>query len=98
MKLRDHPLMRHRGAPNWPPRWVQHTTAGVKTLEGEIGFLKYIHLRDGPADKCFLVIEHENDALVGTLFFDNQTFCGKICRMLKAHVGRSIKEIGDLEV
>lgn len=97
MKLRDHPLMRHRGAPNWPPRWI-HTRDGVKTLEGEIGVLTYVHSRRGPADKCYLVIEHESDALVGTLFFDDETTCEQICKLLKAYIGRSIKEIGDLEV
>ena len=99
MKLRNHPLMRHRGASNWPPTWMQHRRdGGVKTLQGEIGVLRYAYSRRGPAEKCYLVIEHEHEAFVGTLFFDNETSCEQICKLLQAHVGHSIKEIGDLEV
>lgn len=96
MKLRDHPLLRYRGASSWPPLWISRDA--VKTLRGEIGVLKYVYFRRGPASKCYLVIEYEHEAFVGTLFFDTETACGSICRLLQSHVGSSIKEIGDLEV
>lgn len=98
MKLREHPLMRYRGTPNWPPKWLQHNTHGVKVIEGEMGVLKFVHARDGPSDKCVLVIEHQRELFVGILLFDNQNFCAQICSLLKAQVGRSIPDIGDLQV
>lgn len=90
--------MMYRGASNWPPLWVKKTPAGVKTLKGEVGVLKYVFMRQRPADKCYLVIECEHEAFVGRLSFDNEASCGRISTLLRTHVGRSIKEIGDLEV
>ena len=98
MKLRDHPLMSYHGISNWPPVWVQNTSKGAKTLKGESGILKYVFMRQGPADRCYLTMEYQNQAFVGTLLFDHPTFCERICRLLQSNIGRSIKEIGDLEV
>jgi hypothetical protein len=98
LKLREHPLMRYGRLPNWPPVWTQNTRSGVKKLVGEMGVLAYIHARHGPSNKCYLVIDHEHERYVGTLLFDDQMFCGQICHLLRRHIGRSIQEIGDLEV
>lgn len=99
MKLRAHPLMTYRQVPNWPPVWTQTTKTGRRTIKGEIGVLKYVYTSGGvPSDKCFLVIEHENEQYVGTLLFDNLTFCAQLCAMLQSQVGRSIQQIGDLDV
>jgi len=35
---------------------------------------------------------------VGTLLFADSVFCAQVCALLQQHLGRSIKEIGDLEV
>lgn len=98
LKLRDHPLMSYRGASNWPPVWVQNTPGGVKTLKGEIGVLKYVFMRQGPADKCYLTLEHQNQSFVGALNFDDPSFCERICRLLQSNVGRPIKQIGNLDI
>jgi hypothetical protein len=90
--------MSYRGASNWPPVWLQNTRGGVKTLKGEIGVLKYVFLRHAPADKCYLTMEYQNQAFVGTMLFDDEAFCERICRILRSHVGHAIKEIGDLEL
>jgi hypothetical protein len=86
--------MSYRGAPNWPPVWV----GGAKTLKGEIGILKYVLMRHGPADRCYLTMEYQSQAFVGTLFFDDEASCGRICTLLQSNIGHSLKEIGDLEV
>lgn len=97
--LRDHPLMRHRGAPNWPPVWTQWTKGGSTiTIKGEVGVLRYVRSTDEPSKKCFLVIEYDGQYYVGSLLFDDSAICSKICAFLQLHLGRSIKDIGDLDV
>jgi hypothetical protein len=97
VKLRDYPLMTHGGAPNWPPLWMQSRIDGVKAVNGEVGVLIYVH---AVVDlyKCYLVIEDENENYTGTLLFDNARLCGQVADLLQQHLGRSLKEIGDLDV
>ena len=90
--------MSHRSRPNWPPIWTQVTDNGTKTVKGEVGVLKYVHANTSISNKCFLVIEHDQERYVGCLIFDDQAFCTQIMNMLRAYSGRSITEIGDLEV
>jgi hypothetical protein len=99
MKLRDHPLMSYRGVPNWPPVWTPAARNGsVMTLTGEVGVLKYVHSNSLRSNKCFLVIDFQEEAYIGSLIFKDHSFCGQISRLLRDHVGRLIKEIGDLDV
>ena len=44
MLLRDHPLMRYHGLPNWPPTWTLIDRFENKRRQGEIGILKAIEL------------------------------------------------------
>lgn len=90
--------MRHHGAHNWPPVWRQSTAKDAKFIMGEIGNLAYVHCRDGPSTKCFLVIEHEGESYVGALLFDDAPFCHHITNLLRQHIGHSIEEIGDLDL
>ena len=98
MELRHHPFMRRHGVVNWPPVWSQQRKEGNKTLRGEIGVLRYVHANKNVSNKCFLVIEHENEHFVGCLIFDDVTFCWEIAMLLQNHIGHSIEEIGSLEV
>jgi hypothetical protein len=43
-------------------------------------------------------MEYDGQHYVGSLVFDDSAFCAQICAVLQQHLGRSIKEIGDLEV
>lgn len=97
VRIRDHPFMNYRGDPNWPPAWTQRKFDGVKTAKGEVGDLIYIHNVDYSLS-CYLVIKHENEYYVGTLRFNNVTFCRLIVGLLRQHIDHSIKEIGDLEI
>jgi hypothetical protein len=90
--------MRRRGVRNWPPIWTKARTEGNKTLTGEVGILRYVHYdNNSKSNKCFPVIEYELEYFVGTLIFDDVTFCRQIAELLREHVGCSIKEIGDLD-
>lgn len=71
---------------------------GVKRFIGEIGVLAYVHFRRAPAIQCYLVIDYEHDKFVGALLIDNPAFCEQICKLLQASLGRSIREIGDLDL
>lgn len=96
MQLRDHPLMCYRGVCNWPPTWVSKEK--THALTGEVGTLRYVFASNQVQDKCFLVIDFENQSYIGTLMFDHPSFCVRIVHVLRSHTGRSIKEIGDLEI
>jgi hypothetical protein len=70
---------------------------GVKAVNGEVGVLIYVHAA-ADSRKCCLVIEDENENYTGTLIFDDTRVCRQVANLLQHHLGRSIKEIGDLEV
>jgi hypothetical protein len=103
MQLRDCPLMSHRGTRNWPPTWNKTgggSLAGAyETLRGEIGTLEKVLLsKSEPYNTCYLLIEFRHMTYVGTLIFDDAMFCRQLCELLQNHhLGKSIKEIGDLE-
>jgi hypothetical protein len=99
MELRSHPGMTYRGIPNWPPTWTQpRKNQPPKTVRGEVGKLSYVYANEQLSNKCFLVIEHENERYVGALLFADLRMCDQLVRILRAQVGRSIKEIGDLDL
>jgi hypothetical protein len=90
--------MWHRDRSNWPPVWTAATYCATQTATGEVGILRHVYCRSPVATKCFLVIEHDGKHLIGTLAFDDAKLCRQIVIFLRNHVGRSIKEIGDLEI
>jgi hypothetical protein len=95
MPLRNYPLMSFDGKPNWPPLWIGSTDS--TTMAGEIGVLKHV-VSDITSDKrFFLMMEHEGKGYVGILKFNDVAFCSLVCGLLNRHIGRSIKEIGDLD-
>ena len=98
MKFKDHPLMSYRGVRNWPPVWTLRKNGSVKTLMGEVGVLKYVHSNTEMSNKCFLVIDFQHEAYIGSLIFKDHSFCDQITRLLRDHIGRSIKDIGDLDL
>ena len=94
MELRSHPLMLH----SWPPEWLPAVPAkDSKILNGEIGVLKYV-LCQGSNKECFLIITHEGVGYIGCLLFDDAAFCQQVGKLVENHTGRSIKEIGDLDL
>ena len=103
MPLRACPLMSYRGTRNWPPTWSK-TSGGslagpLETQRGEIGILKQVSLsKIEPYNKCYLLIEFRRMMYVGTLLFDDATFCRQLCEFLQNHIGKSIEEIGDLDL
>jgi hypothetical protein len=99
ISLRSHPLMQHHRAPNWPPTWFQLNSTWSKRLIGEVGVLKDVMIPNAPSGhRLFLVIEHESKQYMGSLIFDDPTFCWMLGKMLKRHLDWPIKTIGDLDL
>jgi hypothetical protein len=99
MQLRDHPLMSYRGVPNWPPVWTLRNVGTVNTLKGEVGVLKYVDYdHDRNSNKCFLVIDHQSSLYTGCLIYQDRSFCNQIAHVMRTRIGRSIKEIGNIDL
>ena len=98
MHFRDHPLLSYYGFPSWPPVWTQARGNSINTVRGEVGILKGVVARDiGRSTKCFLIIEHDGEQYVGTLLISDAAANAFFYRFLQDQIGRTIKEIGELE-
>jgi hypothetical protein len=94
LQLRDLTTLK-TGVKVWSPFW---TTSSEDVAGGEIGILEDIAISVLIPTTLFLFIEYQGLRYVGSMFFDDSISCRKIFNLLKPCVGRSIKEIGDLEV
>jgi hypothetical protein len=103
MELRHHPLMSNNGVANWPPRWMPREP-GKPQLHGEYGVLTEVATACNPQphnerpSEIFLFMEHESIGYVSSLLFDDASFCGAIGKLLRAHCGKSIEEIGRVDL
>jgi hypothetical protein len=97
--LRRHPLMSYRGMSNWPPAWTWVDGEEIGHVKGELGVLRDVQRSNlRPADRFLLIMEHDKDWYMGCLIFDNYFFCRQIVRLLEHYRGRSIEEIGGLDL
>ena len=51
-----------------------------------------------PPDRCFMIMQHMGAEYIGCLLFENSAFCRKIAEILREYFGKSIQEIGDIEL
>ena len=65
---------------------------------GEIGTLEQALMHELFDNKIFLFIEHGGFRYMGFMQFDDPAFCSQIHNLLKANLGRTIEEIGDLDL
>ena len=99
MKLRNHPLMSRRGIRNWPPVWTWIGGEENKHPKAEVGVLSDVKLSTiEPRDRCFLVMEYKGSSYMGSLLFDDSSFCDGIFTLLRTQVHRSIEYIGGLDL
>lgn len=83
----------------WPPVWVWIGGKKDQSLKGEVGVLKSVRLPLSPLlNRCFLYIEHEGSEYIGCLFIDDERFCRRIYDLLNTNSGRTIEEIGSLDL
>ncbi|HKA34005.1 MAG TPA: hypothetical protein VKH64_12370 [Candidatus Binatia bacterium] len=100
MVLRDHPLMNYRGIPNWPPRWLPRRDHAGE-LHGEFGVLTEVDMgREAPHQpaQLFLFMNHNGREYVSAVLFSDGTFCRQLCELLKKYYGRTIEEVGGLDL
>ena len=64
---------------------------------GEIGTLEQVIVHELLDNKIFLFILFQGFRYMGFMSFDDLTFCSQIHALLKANIGLSIKEIGDMD-
>lgn len=96
MKVRHHPFMSNAKGRIWPPLWKEKY--GETTLTGEIGVLTHVGHDPKSPRTLYIHIANANLPYFGRLIFDNSRFCHRFSVFLKSHIGRSIQEIGDLEL
>jgi hypothetical protein len=99
MMLRDHPLMTRKSrVRSWPPIWTSTRPAATDRPIGEVGTLQQALLNNLMSTRIFLFINYQGFRYMGSMQFDDAKFCSEIYAVLNAHVGCSIKEIGDLDL
>ena len=99
MKLRDHPLMtRKSGVPTWPPKWTTTRLNANDKPTGEIGILQHALINRLMDNKIFLFIDYHGSRYMGFMQLDDPQFCSQILTILQANIGRSMKDIGDLDL
>lgn len=98
MKLRDHPLMRYHGMKSWPPVWVNTRSEPTIKRTGEIGTLTRVIYYSETPKRLFLRARADEQDYIGCLVFNDTQFCEQLNRILQSQVGRSIREIGDLDL
>jgi hypothetical protein len=95
MRLRDHPLI----LCSWPPVWWASADLQKKQLCGEIGILKAVQPYDiQPADRFYLLIEHEESEYLGILVIEDYALCQQVFVLIARHCGRTIGEVGDIDL
>ena len=91
MRIRD---LQWKGIPVWPPEWWTTDLGG-----GEDGFLETVNIRKDPRLDCiFMVVNHLGAQRRGIILLENLAYLDILCLKLKENIGKSLKEIGDLEI
>jgi hypothetical protein len=91
MRIRD---LKWEGIPAWPPEWWISDEGA-----GEEGFLKNVQLRNDQTPACISVVAtHLGDDRNGIIILEDSLHLETLCHKLKENIGRSLSEIGDLEI
>ena len=100
MKFRDHPaFIRMSGLMLWPPQWSNTNQPREVWPGGEIGTLERVWTYELLDTSVFLYMRHDAFRYISILYFgEDRASCMMIYDFLKSVVGRSIAEIGDLDI
>jgi hypothetical protein len=99
MLLRDHPLMTYQNSRSWPPVWFYRGGFDNTHPRGEVGILKNVFVSSvHPSTRCYLIMEHAGGEYMGDLSISDVAFCVQIYAMLLRHCGKTIQEIGDIDI
>jgi hypothetical protein len=99
MLFRDHPLLTYQNRRSWPPAWLYCGGFDNTYPQGEVGILKNVFISSvKPSTRCFLIMEHADAEYMGDLYMSDHAFCMQIYEMLVRHCGKTIQEIGDIDL
>ena len=98
MRLRDHPSMQHRSIMTWPPAWIWIGGTRDKKPKGEVGILQDVRRYAASTNRCFLVIEQEQELYVGCIHLENRLLCDEIYQLLSKEIGQSLASVGALDI
>ena len=99
MLFRDHPLFTYKNSRSWPPDWLYCSGFDNTHPQGEVGILKNVFVSSvKPSNRCFLIMEHAGAEYIGDLLVSDSAFCTQIYEMLLGHCGKTIQEIGDIDL
>jgi hypothetical protein len=82
----------------WPPQWTTTRHDPADRPFGEIGILEQAMMNQLFDNKLLMFINHQGHRYLGSMHLDDRAFCSELLTLLKFNVGRSIKEIGDIDL
>jgi hypothetical protein len=86
--------MKWKDVPMWPPEW-RITDQG----SGEEGMLESVYLsKDKIPARIYVLANYHCGEKIGIIYLENSAHLDILCHRLKKNIGKSLKEIGDLEV
>jgi hypothetical protein len=91
-------MVRKSGFKTWPPLWTTTHHDQNDKPTGEIGTLEQVIVHELLENKIFLFVQFQGFRYMGFMSFDDRAFCSQIQTLLRAHIGLSIKEIGDIDL
>ena len=99
MLLRNHPLLTYQSSRSWPPAWLYCGGFDSTHPRGEVGILKNVFVSSvQPSTRCYLIMEHAGGQYMGDLSIRDAAFCMQIYQMLLRHCGKTVQEIGDIDL
>ena len=91
--------MTYQNSSSWPPVWLYCRGFDDTHPRGEVGILKNVFVSSvKPSTRCFLVMEHAGAEYMGDLSISDAAFCSEIYAVLLRHCGKTIQEIGDIDL
>ena len=99
--------MSYRGQPNWPPTWLWTGKGPNRRVFGEVGVLKEVHVAIDepdaansvrPYNRVYLYMEYDESRYVGCLLFDDAAACRQVGDILAQQCGKSLQEIGNIDL
>jgi hypothetical protein len=81
-----------------PPAVRRSASPIARWILGELGTLGHAQVSVVDPGTCFIAMTHDDFYFLGELRFDDHEFCSRVYGLLKANLGRSILEIGSLDI
>ncbi len=63
-----------------------------------MGTLQDVRRYEASTNRCFLVIEHEQEFYIGCIHLENRLLCDEIYELLSKEIGQSLESIGALDI